>query len=110
LDFWATWCGPCRIQHPLYDQVKKRFAKDPSVVFLAISTDEERDLVKPFLESQKWSTRVYFEDGLSLALRISSIPTTILLDRRGGISTRMNGFDPDSFVETLTARIDEALK
>jgi thiol-disulfide isomerase/thioredoxin len=110
LDFWATWCGPCRLQHPLYDEVKKRFSKDSSVVFLAISTDEDRDLVKPFLEAQKWSTRAYYEDGLSQTLRIASIPTTIILDRRGGISTRMNGFDPETFVATLTERINEALK
>ena len=67
-DFWATWCVPCRAQHPLYEQVKKRFAGNPDVVFLSIDTDEDRALVRPFLDEVKWKDRVYFEDGLSRAL------------------------------------------
>jgi len=48
-DFWATWCVPCRAQHPLYDQVKQRYQVNPDVVFLSIDTDEDREAVKPFL-------------------------------------------------------------
>jgi len=108
-DFWATWCGPCRAQHPLYEQVKKRFQANPDVVFLSIDTDEDRTVVKPFLEEVKWSGRVYFEDGLSRALKITSIPTTILTDRHGRIFSRMNGFNPERFVDMLTTRIRDAL-
>ena len=68
------------------------------------------DMVKPFLEAQKWNQRVFFEDGLARALRITSIPTTIVIDKRGGLVTRMNGFDPEQFVAMLTDRITEALK
>jgi thiol-disulfide isomerase/thioredoxin len=42
LDFRATWCEPCRGQHPLYEQVKLRFEDNPDVVFLSIDTDEDR--------------------------------------------------------------------
>jgi thiol-disulfide isomerase/thioredoxin len=108
-DFWATWCGPCRAQHPLYEQVKKRFQDNPDVVFLSIDTDEDRTAVKPFLEEVKWDGRVYFEDGLSRALKIASIPTTILTDRHGRIFSRMNGFKPERFVAMLTTRIRDAL-
>jgi thiol-disulfide isomerase/thioredoxin len=108
-DFWATWCSPCRVQHPLYELVQKRFEGDPDVVFLAIDTDEDRGLVPPFLAAAKWTTPVYFEDGLSRALEIMSIPTTIVVDRKGAVFSRMNGFTPESFVETLTARIRAAL-
>ncbi len=108
-DFWATWCGPCRVQHPLYEQIKQRFEGNPDVVFLSIDTDEDRALVKPFLANVKWQGPVYFEDGLSRALAITSIPTTIVTDRKGAIFSRMNGFTPERFVETLTARIRDAL-
>jgi thiol-disulfide isomerase/thioredoxin len=109
MDFWATWCGPCRVQHPLYQEVKRNFKDRSDVVFLSVNTDEERDGVREFLEAHQWEKRVYFEDGLSSALRVSSIPTTVLLDKKGEVISRMNGFIPERFVEMLTERIREAL-
>jgi thiol-disulfide isomerase/thioredoxin len=109
LDFWATWCGPCRAQHPLYEQVKERFKGSDDVVFLSIDTDEDHSLVKPFLESQKWTQKAYFDDGLQSALKVSSIPTTIIFGKNGEIISRMAGFLPDRFVDMLTERITEAL-
>ena len=108
-DFWATWCGPCRQQHPLYEQVKARFRDNPAVVFLSIDTDEDRKLVKPFLAEVAWQGPVYFEDGLSRALRIVSIPTTVIAGASGRVVSRMNGFVPERFVDMLTERIRDAL-
>jgi thiol-disulfide isomerase/thioredoxin len=111
LDFWATWCRPCRTQHPLYEQVKKRFAENPDVVFLAVATDEERVSVTPFLESMNWSRKnVYYDDGLGMFLRVNSIPTTIVLDRTGAVFSRMNGYIADRFVDMLNDRIRGALE
>jgi thiol-disulfide isomerase/thioredoxin len=108
-DFWATWCGPCRAQHPLYEKVKAKFRGNDAVVFLSINTDEDRAAVKPFLEGEKWSDKVYFDDGLQRALQISSIPTTIVLDRNGQVYSRLNGFVPHRFVDMLAERIRDAL-
>ncbi|MEP6540026.1 MAG: TlpA disulfide reductase family protein, partial [Bryobacteraceae bacterium] len=111
MDFWATWCGPCRGQHPLYEIVKQKYAANKDVVFLAIATDEEQALVDPFLTAQQWSkNNVYFEDGLSNFLKVSSIPATLIMDKQGRIYSRMNGFLPDRFVAMLTDRIKEALE
>ncbi len=109
LDFWATWCVPCRAQHPLYEQVKERFRDNSAVVFLSIDTDEDRQLVEPFLAEVNWADAVYFEDGLARALDIGSLPTTIVIDRTGRISSRMNGYLPERFVEMLVERVNEAL-
>lgn len=109
LDFWATWCGPCRAQHPLYEKVKERFA-DGNVVFLAINADEEHGLVEPFLKQNHWTAdNVYFESGLSRVLHVSNIPTTIVFDKQGKITSRMNGYLPDRFVDMLDDRIRAAL-
>jgi len=111
MDFWATWCGPCRAQHPLYEIVKQKYAANKDVVFLAIATDEEPALVAPFLAAQQWSkSNVYFEDGLSNFLKVSSIPATLIMDKQGRVYSRMNGFLPDRFVAMLTDRIKEALE
>ena len=109
LDFWATWCRPCRAQHPLYDLVKKRFGDTTDVVFLSIDADDDRAAVEPFLAEVNWTVPVYFEDGLSRALKVTSIPTTVVIDRTGKIFSRMNGFIPERFVEMLTGRIRDAL-
>ncbi len=109
-DVWATWCGPCRQQQPLYEQVKEKYKSNPKVVFLNISTDEAKELVKPFLERNKWNKTAYFEDGLASLLRVSSIPTTVIVNPRGEIASRMNGFIAERFVEMLSERIDQSLK
>ena len=109
-DFWATWCGPCRAQHPLYEQVKQKYRFNPDVVFLSVNTDEDRSAVEPFLKEQKWGWNVYFEDGLVRKLAVSSIPTTLVVNREGDITSRLNGFVPERFVAMLTERIEEALK
>lgn len=110
LDFWATWCEPCRIQHPMYEEVKEAYAGRNDVVFLNLSADEDRDLVPDFILKQKWDRTVYFEDGLARLLQVSGIPTTVLFNKQGKVSSRMNGFLPDVFVAQLKERIDEALK
>jgi thiol-disulfide isomerase/thioredoxin len=110
LDFWATWCGPCRVQHPMYDQVKERFKSRGDVLLLSIDTDEDRSIVAGFLDQQKWSkSSVYFEDGLQKLLQVNDIPTTIVFDKQGRLSSRMNGFLPDRFTEQLVERIESAL-
>jgi thiol-disulfide isomerase/thioredoxin len=110
LDFWATWCGPCRAQQPLYEEVMRRYQGNPNVAFLNINTDEDRSVVKPFLDQNGWKKTIYFEDGLSGLLRVSSIPTTVIIDQRGEVASRMNGFIPERFVDMLSERIDELLK
>ena len=110
LDFWATWCGPCRAQHPLYEQVKKKFQGRGDVLFLSISTDHDREAVEPFVQENRWSKTVYFDDGLAALLRITSIPTTVILDKRGQVASRMNGFVPERFVDMLAERIENALR
>jgi len=109
MDFWATWCIPCRTQHPLYDQVKAKYGDSGDVVFLAVDSDEDKSIVKPFMQSQNWTQTTYFEDGLAQLLQVSDIPTTIIFGKSGAVTSRMIGFIPERFVDMLTDRIDEAL-
>jgi thiol-disulfide isomerase/thioredoxin len=111
MDLWATWCIPCREQHPLYQQVKERFRDNPAVVFLSIDADADRTPVKAFTDEMKWQGPVYFEDGLARLFAVDGLPATILLDRTGKLFTHLNGFlDKTHFADLLTERIRDALR
>jgi thiol-disulfide isomerase/thioredoxin len=109
LDFWATWCVPCRLQHPLYEQLRERFGSRGDVIFLEMNSDEDHSVVEPFLTAEKWDKAVYFEDGLARLFQVMNIPTTILIDRAGHIASRMDGFDPSTFLDQMTDRIQSLL-
>ena len=79
------------------------------VVFLEVNADEERAVVEPFLDEEKWDKNVYFEDGLTRLLNVQNIPATILFGKNGQLASRMDGFNPENFVEQMTARIQALL-
>jgi len=108
-EFWATWCSPCREQHPLYERVMQRFEDQPDVVFVSINADEDRGLVRPFLRAEKWREKVYFDEGLARAFRVVEFPTTLLMDRRGKLYSRTNGYIGERFADILTQRIRAVL-
>jgi len=109
LDFWATWCVPCRLQHPLYETLRQQFGPRGDVVFLEMNSDEDHSVVEPFLIAEKWDKTVYFEDGLARLFKVMNIPSTILIDKSGRVASRMDGFDPSTFLAQMTLRIQSLL-
>jgi thiol-disulfide isomerase/thioredoxin len=110
LSFWATWCGPCRELEPEFVQIAKNYTGNTNLVFYAVNTDADESLVPAFLAKQKWDVPVVFADGLDDSMKINSLPTVVVLDRAGKISFRMDGFSPQSFTESLTTAIQQALE
>jgi thiol-disulfide isomerase/thioredoxin len=106
LSFWATWCGPCREQEPLFEKVAARYSAKPDVLFYALNCDDDESLVAPFLAQEKPKTPAVFADGLDRLLRVDSFPTTVILDRTGKIAFRTDGFDPEGFEKSLTDAIE----
>jgi thiol-disulfide isomerase/thioredoxin len=109
VNFWATWCGPCRELEPEFERVSTEYASNPQVVFLAADCDDDEALVGPYLEEAKPKTAVVFADGLDRLFAISAFPTVVVLDRTGKIVYRTEGFDPMSFEESLRDAIKQAL-
>jgi thiol-disulfide isomerase/thioredoxin len=109
MNFWATWCGPCLTEMPLFEKAIAKYKDDKNVFFLAVTTDEDRDLVAPFLKQYKFNLPVAYADYLNDHFAVSSIPTTIILDRYGEISFRQAGFNPrEDFIESLSEKIEDA--
>ncbi len=110
LNFWATWCGPCREMEPHFEKVAAHFAANSEILFFALDCDDDESLVAPYLLEEKPKTTVLFADGLDRLLQVDSFPTTVILDHAGKIAFRTDGFDPDTVERTLIDAIDRILK
>jgi thiol-disulfide isomerase/thioredoxin/predicted negative regulator of RcsB-dependent stress response len=110
LDFWATWCGPCRMQGKLVDQVAQNFHADPNIVFLSLNMDQDRSGVPAFLKQAGWNVPAAYAQGLDQLLGVTELPTLVVFDRQGRIVFREEGLDPDTFVEVLSKHLRETLE
>jgi peroxiredoxin len=89
LDFWATWCGPCKIEIPWFMDFEKQF-KNQGFAVVGISMDEDGwTAIKPYVQNMKMNYRVLLgNDEVSTAYGgLDSLPTTLLIDRQGGIAS-----------------------
>lgn len=89
LDFWATWCGPCKIEIPWFMEFEKEF-KNQGFAVLGVSMDEDGwSAIKPYVQNMKMNYRVLLgNDAISTAYGgLDSLPTTLLIDREGGIAS-----------------------
>jgi len=110
MNFWATWCGPCREWEPHFEKIATRFlGREKDVAFFEVNCDEDETLVAPYLAEEKPRTAVLFADGLDGLLQVNSFPTTVILDRTGKIAYRAEGFDPDGRDQTLVDAIEKAI-
>ena len=107
LDFWATWCQPCKATMPHLDEVQRRYRKDGLVV-LGLAVDEDgSEVVRPFAQHLKVSFALGLADEKVLDLYgpIRSIPTTFFIDRQGRVVRRVVGYidaeTVDSYVREL---------
>lgn len=87
LDFWASWCKPCREQSPIVDSVAKKF-DGKEVMVVGVNTGDRRDLAETFLKEHPVSyASVIDEDGAaSEAFGVSRLPTIVVIDRAGNIT------------------------
>ena len=89
LNFWATWCGPCKVEIPWFMDFQKTY-KDRDFAVVGVSMDEDGwDAVKPYVEEKKMNYRVVLgNDQVSqLFGNVDSLPTTIVIDREGRIAS-----------------------
>ncbi len=109
LNFWATWCGPCRIEIPWFIEMEREF-KDQGFAVVGVSMDEDGwTAVKPFMEEMKVNYRVVLgtEEAAQLYGGVEALPTTYILDRNGKVAAVHMGIVRRAvFEEEIRALLD----
>ena len=116
LDFWATWCGPCKQAFPYVQKVYEKYKDNPEVMILAVNTweretgFERQRVVKKFLEENKYTFPVvYDESGVVEKYKVEGIPTQFFIDRKGAIQFKVVGFDGPAMEQEMAMKIDMLL-
>nr|WP_315149904.1 TlpA disulfide reductase family protein [uncultured Flavobacterium sp.] len=92
LDFWATWCGPCKASFPAMQELVTKY-KDKNVEFLFVNTwergkeNETTEKVTTFINDKKYSFNVVFDydDSITAKYKIEGIPTKVVIDKQGSV-------------------------
>jgi thiol-disulfide isomerase/thioredoxin len=96
LDFWASWCNPCRQSFPWMNELQEEYAAKGLVV-IAVNVDHDRDLADEFLQSNNAQFKIVYDPNGKIAERydFKDMPTSILIGRDGAVRFVHNGFYPN---------------
>lgn len=84
LNFWATWCGPCKEEMPALERLKSIFA-NKEFELLAVTADQQRDGIRKYVAALGLHFPVLMDEGkeVSAAFGVRGLPTTVLIDKKG---------------------------
>lgn len=112
IDFWATWCGPCRKTMPLLDKFYTE-SKPENVVVYGMNVwerDPNRDKVRPYIAEKGYRFPILLgANETAEAYGVTGIPTLFVIDQQGRIAYRHIGYNP-TIAEVLTWQVNELLK
>jgi len=98
IDFWATWCSPCKKELDTVAEYYDEWQKKYNVELLAITIDNQRALPKVpgIVESKGWTYTIFAgnEEDMRNAFNFQTIPQTLVIDKKGNIVFEHNGYVP----------------
>jgi thiol-disulfide isomerase/thioredoxin len=92
VNFWATWCGPCKEEMPSLQRLQQALPTTDFAV-IAVTTDEQRKAIEAFAQSLELAFPLLLDEtkDVSLAFGVRGLPTTVILDREGHLVGRAIG-------------------
>ncbi len=105
LDFWASWCGPCRESFPWMNEMRAKYAGQGLEV-VAVSLDQDKDLARRFAEEFAAEFTIGFDVDGSVAdqFGVRGLPSSVIINREGRLLESHTGFN-----ETQAVEFEEAL-
>ncbi len=95
INFWATWCGPCRQEMPLLDELHSRYQR-VGFSLLGVNIDDDSRRAMQMIEDLGVSFPVLFDDSKSVSklYEVDAMPVTVLVDREGNVRHVHHGYKP----------------
>jgi thiol-disulfide isomerase/thioredoxin len=109
LNFWATWCGPCRQEMPLLDEIYSKYRR-AGLVLLSINIDEDIEEAGEMAKTLGVSYPVLLDtrNEVAKAYRLDTLPLTVMIDREGTVRYVSEGFKP-GYEKRYTEKLRELL-
>ncbi len=106
LDFWATWCGPCRAQSPVLDSLQRKF-QDRGLMVVGMNTNDGEGNAKEWAASHGVVYPIVYDqnDAVAHGYNVNSFPTLFVIDREGKIVAKREGFTSANELEGLVRKL-----
>ncbi|MPS73435.1 MAG: TlpA family protein disulfide reductase [Chryseobacterium sp.] len=111
INFWASWCPPCRAEFPSIQKFYHQYKSNKDLVFLTVNLDDDSTLGKIYLEKEQFTVPFLVPEGsIPSSFFNGSLPTTVVLDKSGKIRMHhvgMADYSKDSFYEEINQLLNE---
>jgi len=109
LDFWTTWCGPCRQAMPALETLYREY-RDKGLVILGVDAGEDRQTVETFLKTATASYPTILSVGSDIltSFQVTAYPTYVLIDSNGNIVAHQIGYPGEAGLRSMLARVGSA--
>lgn len=111
INFWASWCPPCRAEFPSIETLYSNYKDNPDIFFLMINEDKDISAAYDYLRKEQYSVPFYKTTGkVPDEIYSGALPTTIVLDKQGLIRLRHQGlanYASEKFIRQLEGLLQE---
>ena len=111
INFWATWCGPCRQEMPLLEQMHKKY-RPMGFTLVGINVEEDSSGAEAWLQKTPVTFPILFdrENRVSKLYNVSGMPSSVLIDRKGNVRYLHRGYktgDENTYLDHIRALVKE---
>ena len=111
INFWASWCPPCRAEFPSIELLYTKFKDNPNVFFLTVNQDSNLATARSFLQKEKYTLPIFLTAGnVPEKIYNGALPTTVVLNKKGKMIFHNTGFAnyaSDKFVKQIAQLASE---